>query len=117
MAGVMTRHDLMHTLREHTPRCFHSGTATHPIYVDHLPAAHRVAGRLPVVMVHGAAHTGSCYLVTPDLRPGWASRFAAAGRDVFVPDWPGHGRSPQDVDFPRLGTAEVASSLLALLAE
>jgi pimeloyl-ACP methyl ester carboxylesterase len=117
MAGVMTRQDLMHTLRERAPRCFYSGTATHPIYVDHLPAAHRVTGRLPVVMVHGAAHTGSCYLVTPDLRPGWAPRFAAAGRDVFVPDWPGHGRSPQDADFPRLGTMDVASSLLALLAE
>jgi pimeloyl-ACP methyl ester carboxylesterase len=113
----MERPDLMHVLRERAPRCFYSGTATHPIYVDHLPAGKRVAGRLPVVMVHGAAHTGTCYLITPDLRPGWAPRFAAAGRDVFVPDWPGHGRSPQREDFSRLGTAEVASSLLALLAE
>jgi pimeloyl-ACP methyl ester carboxylesterase len=68
-------------------------------------------------MVHGGGHTGACYLATPDLRPGWAERFAAAGRHVFVPDWPGHGRSPMSPDFPTLGTADVAASLLALLEE
>ncbi|MBR0714535.1 alpha/beta fold hydrolase [Bradyrhizobium liaoningense] len=68
-------------------------------------------------MVHGAAHTGTCYMATPDLRPGWAPRFAATGRHVFVPDWPGHGRSPQRADFPSLGTADVANSLLVLLEE
>jgi pimeloyl-ACP methyl ester carboxylesterase len=68
-------------------------------------------------MVHGGAHTGTCYIATPDLRPGWAPRFAVAGRDVFVPDWPGHGRSPMRPDFPELGTVDVATSLLALLDE
>jgi pimeloyl-ACP methyl ester carboxylesterase len=99
------------------PPAFCAGTAAHPIYVDHVrPAAHARQKR-PVVMVHGGGHTGSCYLATPDLRPGWAHRFAAAGRSVFVPDWPGHGRSPMAQDFPKLGTADVARALLALLEQ
>ncbi len=47
----------------------------------------------PVIMIHGGAHTGACYLATPDNRPGWAHVFAAAGYQVVVPDWPGLGRS------------------------
>lgn len=97
--------------------CFHSGTSAHPIYVDHLPPPSGAADRLPVVMVHGAAHTGVCYLTTPDLRPGWAPRFAAARRHVFVADWPGHGRSPPRPDFATLGTRDIATSLLALFEE
>jgi pimeloyl-ACP methyl ester carboxylesterase len=101
---------------EDAPRCFYSGTDTHPIYVDHVPAR-GASSKRPVVMVHGAAHTGSCYVTTPDLRPGWAERFAAAGRDVFAPDWPGHGRSPMPPDYPTLGTADVVASLVALLED
>jgi pimeloyl-ACP methyl ester carboxylesterase len=47
----------------------------------------------PVMMIHGGAHSGACYLATPDGRPGWAHRFIAAGYSVTVPDWPGRGRS------------------------
>ncbi|MPY70132.1 MAG: alpha/beta fold hydrolase [Alphaproteobacteria bacterium] len=53
----------------------------------------RPTGRPPVVMVHGGGHTGTCYLATPDGRPGWAAYFARRGHRVFVPDWPGMGRS------------------------
>ncbi|UPK25801.1 alpha/beta fold hydrolase [Bradyrhizobium sp. 195] len=102
---------------EREVRCFYAGTPAHPVYVDHLQSPRPATGRAPVVMIHGAGHTGTCYLATPDGRPGWAPRFAAAGRDVFVPDWPGHGRSPQPADFPRLGTADVATSLLALIEQ
>jgi pimeloyl-ACP methyl ester carboxylesterase len=111
------RRKVMDALHGHEARCFYSGTETHPIYVDHVRPPPGAPGKMPILAVHGAGHTGSCYLATPDLRAGWAVRFAAAGRDVFVPDWPGHGRSPQRPDFPRLGTADVAMSLLALLEE
>lgn len=47
----------------------------------------------PVMMIHGGAHTGACWLATPDGRPGWAHVFVAAGYPVVVPDWPGRGRS------------------------
>lgn len=54
------------------------------------------AGRLPratMVLLHGGAHTGACYLATVDGRPGWAYDFVRHGYRVVVPDWPGRGRS------------------------
>lgn len=51
------------------------------------------ATKAPMVLVHGGAHTGSCYLATADGRAGWAQYFAAQGHKVVVPDWPGIGRS------------------------
>ena len=67
--------------------------------VDHPPTYYEVltpaAGstKPPVVMIHGAAHTGACYLATPDGRQGWGHVFVAQGYQVVVPDWPGLGRS------------------------
>jgi pimeloyl-ACP methyl ester carboxylesterase len=116
MQAVQIRRPLARALPGDALRCFYAGTDAHPIYVDHLPQAD-ASTKTPVVMVHGGGHTGACYIATPDLRPGWAPRFAAAGRDVYVPDWPGHGRSSMGPDFPRLGTMDVAASLLALLEE
>lgn len=52
-----------------------------------------VEGKGTIVMVHGAAHTGTCYKITPDGRPGWAYNFAEAGYEVILIDWPGTGRS------------------------
>lgn len=103
-------------LAAHRPfgRAFFSGTAKRPIYVDHI-AAVSPAKAHPVIMVHGGCHTGQCYLATPDGREGWAGRFSAAGRDVFVVDWPGHGRSPRCEDLARLPTREIAESILALI--
>jgi pimeloyl-ACP methyl ester carboxylesterase len=103
------------TSPEEMPRAFLAGTDAHPVYVDHLAPPQGAARRTPVVMVHGGGHTGACWLATPDLRPGWAVRFADKGHPVFVPDWPGHGRSPMRPDFARLGTADVATALLAVL--
>ena len=69
----------------------------------------------PLVMVHGAGHTGACYLQTPDGRPGWAQYFARAGYDVYVPDWPGMGRSGR-MD-PALLTGEIVAAALGALLE
>jgi pimeloyl-ACP methyl ester carboxylesterase len=115
MDAVPARREFMSASPESVPPAFYAGTADHPTYVDYVRPAQRVPGKRPVVMVHGGGHTGACYLATPDQRPGWAQHFAAAGRSVFVPDWPGHGRSPMGPDFPRLGTADVARALLGLL--
>lgn len=115
MDAVPARREFMLASLDSAPPAFYAGTAAHPMYVDHVRPAQPAPGKRPVVMVHGGGHTGACYLATPDLRPGWAQRFAAAGRSVLVPDWPGHGRSPMGPDFPRLGTADVARALLGLL--
>ena len=98
MHAVQARPGPMRALSGDAPRCFYAGTDAHPIYVDQVQPR-GASTKAPVVMVHGGGHTGACYMATPDLRPGWAQRFAAAGRDVFVPDWPGHGRSPMQPDF------------------
>jgi pimeloyl-ACP methyl ester carboxylesterase len=103
--------------RPERQRCFYSGTPAHPIFVDALSAQGGVPAKPPVIMIHGGCHTGACYLSTPDDRPGWAPIFAAAGHEVFAPDWPGHGRSPMRPDFATLSTLEIAQSLLALAAE
>lgn len=73
-------------------------------------------GKPPVVMIHGGGHSGACYLLTADNRPGWAYRFAEAGYPVWLPDWPGCGRSG-DVPFADLTGARVCDALGAVLAE
>jgi pimeloyl-ACP methyl ester carboxylesterase len=76
-----------------------------------------VDGRLPIIFLHGGFHTGAGYLTTPDGRPGWARYFVERGHDVYVPDWPGHGRSPASADFSRLSMREIAQSLAVLADE
>jgi pimeloyl-ACP methyl ester carboxylesterase len=45
------------------------------------------------IMLHGNASNGLYWKITPDGRIGWADYFAQQGFNVFVPDWPGVGRS------------------------
>lgn len=94
----------------------YSGTAEHPVYADLLPA-HAGPKKPPIVMLHGGFHNGSAYLATPDGREGWAPFFARRGHDVYVMDWPGHGRSPATPQFTQLSTADVGRALAALLQE
>lgn len=48
---------------------------------------------LPVIMVHGANHSGVTYETTPDGREGWATYFVRNGFPVYVVDQAGRGRS------------------------
>lgn len=50
----------------------------------------------PVVMVHGANHTGVTFETTPDGREGWATYFTRRGLPVYVIDQAGRGRSGFD---------------------
>jgi pimeloyl-ACP methyl ester carboxylesterase len=98
-------------------QCFYSGTPEHPIYVDFFASLSSAAKKLPIVMLHGGFHTGAGYISTPDGRLGWAHYFAKRGHDVYVPDWPGHGRSPANKEFATLSTHDVATSLNVLMQE
>lgn len=46
-----------------------------------------------VLMVHGGGATGACFRADLRGRPGWADLLADSGHTVWVPDWPGCGRS------------------------
>lgn len=61
------------------------------MYVEHM-VPDVVRGR-PVVMIHGGAQTGVCFISTPDGQPGWRELFVRRGHPVYVVDLPGHGRS------------------------
>lgn len=98
---------------EHAARFVHHDGMT--VFADRLISA-PATGKPPVVMIHGGGHSGACYLLTADNRPGWAYRFAAAGYPVWLPDWPGCGRSG-DVDFAALTGERVCAALGAVLAE
>src|SRR5438067_3532342 len=71
----------------------------------------------PIVFIHGGAHTGMCYLETPDGRPGWAPHVAGRGWMAIVPDWPGHGRSGQPADFARMSGMRVVEAIEGLLEQ
>lgn len=89
--------------------------ATEPaIYYDTI-RPNSPTGKPPLVLVHGAAHTGSCYLQTPDGRLGWAQQFTELGFPVVVPDWPGVGRSGR-MDFADLTGEVVCQALGGLIA-
>ena len=51
------------------------------------------AGKVPVVMVHGATLTGKSWETTPDGRMGWDEYFVRKRHPVYVPDQVGRGRS------------------------
>ncbi len=113
------RRDLARQVRTDGPtvRGFFSGTPERPIHVDRVAAPETTVVRAPIVLVHGGCHTGMCYLATPDGKRGWAERFAEAGHDAYVVDWPGHGRSPACDDLPTLSTREIADSIRTLIEE
>ena len=63
------------------------------MYVEYrFPA--KVTQKYPIVMIHGAAQTGTNFTGTPDGRKGWAEFFVEKGYAVYVVDQPTRGRSP-----------------------
>jgi pimeloyl-ACP methyl ester carboxylesterase len=74
----------------------------------------KIRHKNPIIMIHGVAHTGSCYKVTPDGRPGWAYFFAKKGFEVYVIDWPGIGRSGY-VPFEKIDGNFMTETFLELI--
>lgn len=60
----------------------------------HWEAPAALTGQLPVVLVHGGGGQSIDWTTTPNGDPGWARLLVEAGHPVYLPDRPGHGRSP-----------------------
>ena len=94
-----------------------SGLTEAPVtYFDVIEPTGGRTGKPPMFLIHGGAHTGACYLMTADGRPGWAHAFAQAGYRVVIPDWPGSGRSGYVPYDGLTGETVVAGLGKALLA-
>jgi pimeloyl-ACP methyl ester carboxylesterase len=66
------------------------------MYVQHMAPSHQQFP-LPVVLIHGALHTGVTWETTPDGREGWQTLFVRGGFDTYVIDQPYRGRSVPDL--------------------
>lgn len=96
---------------------YSSGTTDAPAtYFETLAPVGAAAGKPPLFLIHGGAHTGACYLMTADGRTGWAHRFVEAGHRVIIPDWPGSGRSGHVAANDLTGETVVAGLGKALAA-
>jgi pimeloyl-ACP methyl ester carboxylesterase len=62
------------------------------LFCEYIPSVLAIS-KGTILMLHGNASNGLYWKITPDGRTGWADYFAQKGFDVFVPDWPGIGRS------------------------
>jgi len=67
---------------------------------------------LPVIMVHGANHTGKTFETTPDGREGWATYFVRHGSPVYIVDHAGRGRS--GFDATKINRAKATNDASAL---
>ena len=61
------------------------------MYVEYMTPPAK--GKTPVVLVHGAGLSGSCYDTTPDGRTGWFDYFVRKGFPTYVVDQVGRARS------------------------
>jgi pimeloyl-ACP methyl ester carboxylesterase len=94
-----------------------SGLTDAPVtYFDVIEPTGGRSEKPPMFLIHGGAHTGVCYLMTADGRPGWAHAFAQAGHRVVIPDWPGSGRSGYVPYSDLTGETMVAGLGKALIA-
>ena len=82
-----------------------------------LAAAPEFPRKTSLLFVHGGAHTGACFVETPDGRSGWAPYAAARGRTAYVIDWPGRGYAPATEPLAALSMQTVAGAVATTLAE
>ncbi|QWF85377.1 alpha/beta fold hydrolase [Amycolatopsis sp. CA-230715] len=61
----------------------------------------------PVLLVHGFASDGHTDWITT----GWPSALTASGRDVLMPDLPGHGSSPAPADASEVTPSAIVAAL------
>lgn len=87
-----------------------------PLFVATVLPAARTDRKTPILFVHGACHTGACFIATPDGRPGWAQFASARGRAAHALDWPGHGRSEMPQRFHEMSLRFVVEAVARTVA-
>lgn len=90
-------------------------TEPYNLYCEYIKPA-RLSQKPAIVMIHGAAHTGSIYETKPDGQRGWAYFFADKGYEVYVLDWPGVGRSGY-VQFERINGEFMVKAFVELITK
>lgn len=66
------------------------------MYVQYKIPQAKTRTAYPIILVHGAAHTGKTYEETPDGRMGWAEYFVRHGIPTYIVDHSGRARSGFD---------------------
>lgn len=103
-------------MNSYTETEFFVGDIPYQMYVQHYqPRPHQ--NSVPIVLLHGAFHTGTCFVKTPDNRQGWAPYLAKLGYSTYIVDLPGHGRSGFVPDFPVMSYQKVINATVALLEQ
>ncbi|MHC5755236.1 MAG: alpha/beta fold hydrolase [Nostoc sp.] len=72
---------------------------------------------VPIVLLHGAFHTGTCFVKTPDNRQGWGVYLAKLGYSTYIVDLPGHGRSGFVPDLALMSYQRIINATVALLQQ
>jgi pimeloyl-ACP methyl ester carboxylesterase len=75
--------------------CPPGNVSVNGLYVEYQIPQHK-RFPFPIVMIHGAGHTGKTWDETPDGREGWKTHFLRMGYAVYVVDHAGRGRSGFD---------------------
>jgi pimeloyl-ACP methyl ester carboxylesterase len=95
---------------------FFVGDIRYQMYVQYyLPSPDQ--NSVPIVLLHGGFHTGTCFVKTPDNRQGWAAYLAEHSYRTYIVDWPGHGRSDEVPDFAVMSYQRIINATVALLEQ
>ncbi|MEH1799105.1 MAG: alpha/beta fold hydrolase [Nostoc sp.] len=103
-------------MNSYTGTEFFVGAIPYQMYVQYYRPS-QDKSLVPIVLLHGAFHTGICFVKTPDNRQGWAVYLAELGYPTYIVDWPGHGRSGCVPDFPVMSYQRVINATVALLQQ
>ncbi|MEH2291854.1 alpha/beta fold hydrolase [Nostoc sp.] len=103
-------------MNSYTETEFFVGAIPYQMYVQYYRPS-QDQNPVPIVLLHGAFHTGTCFVKTPDNRQGWAAYLAEKGYQTYIVDWPGHGRSGFVADFPVMSYQRVIDATVALLQQ
>lgn len=70
-------------MNSYTETEFFVGAIPYQMYVQYYRPS-QDQNLVPIVLLHGAFHTGTCFVKTPDNRQGWAAYLAELGYPTYI---------------------------------